>query len=159
MPNSTTSPQEAARELIRRRRARASLASFIDYLDIGFVPALHHRLLIEHLEAVERGDIDRLMVLMPPGSAKSTYVSTLFPPRYLARHPDHAVVAASHTAELAERFGRRVRNIVNEHSATLGLELAADIQAAGQWETTQGGEYFAVGVLGAVTGRRADIVI
>ena len=69
------------------------------------------------------------------------------------------IVAASHTAELAERFGRRVRNIINEHSATLGLELAPDIQAAGQWETTQGGEYFAVGVLGAVTGRRADIVI
>jgi predicted phage terminase large subunit-like protein len=116
-------------------------------------------LLLDKLEAVERGDIDRLMVLMPPGSAKSTYVSTLFPPWYLARHPDHAVVAASHTAELAERFGRRVRNIINEHSATLGLELAADIQAAGQWETTQSGEYFAVGVLGAVTGRRADIVI
>src|SRR4029077_10402290 len=78
--------------------------------------------------------------------------------RGLARHPDHAIVAASHTAELAERFGRRGRNIVNEHSATLGLELAPDMQAANQWETTQGGEYFAVGVLGAVTGRGADVV-
>lgn len=125
----------------------------------GLEPARHHLLLLDRLEAIERGEIDRLIVLMPPGSAKSTYVSTLFPPWYLARHPDHAIVAASHTAELAERFGRRVRNIINEHCATLGIDLAPDIQAAGQWETTAGGEYFAVGVLGAVTGRRADLVI
>ena len=123
---------------------------------VGLSPAQHHLLLIDRLEAIERGEIERLIVLMPPGSAKSTYVSTLFPPWYLARHPDHAIIAASHTMELAERFGRRVRNLINEHSATLDITLAPDIQAAGQWETTQGGEYFAVGVLGAVTGRRAD---
>jgi predicted phage terminase large subunit-like protein len=116
-------------------------------------------LLLDRLEAIERGEIDRLLVLMPPGAAKSTFVSTLFPPWYLARHPDHAIIAASHTAELAERFGRRVRNLINEHSATLDITLAPDIQAAGQWETTAGGEYFAAGVLGAVTGRRADLVI
>ena len=151
----------AARELLRRRAVRRDLAQWCTTVlePGGLAPAQHHLLLLDRLEAIERGDIDRLMVLMPPGSAKSTYVSTLFPPWYLARHPDHAIVAASHTAELAERFGRRVRNIINEHSATLGVELAADIQAAGQWETTQGGEYFAVGVLGAVTGRRADVVV
>ena len=154
-------PPTAARELLRRRAVRRDLAQWCTTVlePGGLAPAQHHLLLLDRLEAIERGDIDRLMVLMPPGSAKSTYVSTLFPPWYLARHPDHAIVAASHTAELAERFGRRVRNIINEHSATLGVELAADIQAAGQWETTQGGEYFAVGVLGAVTGRRADVVV
>lgn len=99
------------------------------------------------------------MVLMPPGSAKSTYVSTLFPPWYLSRRPDHALIAASHTAELAERFGRRVRNTINEYAPTLGITLSPDIQAANQWETKQGGEYFAVGVLGSVTGRRADVCI
>jgi len=160
-PTSSLSRSQAAALLLHRRTIRKDLKAWcteaLSRVDLR--PAQHHELLLDKLEAVERGDIDRLMVLMPPGSAKSTYVSTLFPPWYLARHPDHAVVAASHTAELAERFGRRVRNIVNEHSATLGLELAADIQAAGQWETTQGGEYFAVGVLGAVTGRRADVVI
>ena len=123
---------------------------------VDLKPARHHELLIDRLEAIERGDITRLMVLMPPGSAKSTYVSTLFPPWYLARHPQDSIVAASHTSELSERFGRRVRNIINEHAATLGISLAPDIQAANQWETTEGGEYFAVGVLGAVTGRRAD---
>ena len=147
--------------LLHRRMIRKDLKAWCTeaLLTSGLRPARHHELLLDKLEALERGDIQRLMVLMPPGSAKSTYVSTLFPPWYLARHPDHAVVAASHTAELAERFGRRVRNIINEHSATLGLELAPDIQAANQWETKQAGEYFAVGVLGAVTGRRADIVI
>ena len=123
---------------------------------VDLKPARHHELLIDRLEAIERGDITRLMVLMPPGSAKSTYVTTLFPPWYLARHPQDSIVAASHTSELSERFGRRVRNIINEHAATLGISLAPDIQAANQWETTEGGEYFAVGVLGAVTGRRAD---
>ena len=59
--------------------------------------------------------------------------------------------------ELADRFGRRVRNLVNEHAATLGYELSADIQAAGRWETTAGGEFYAIGVVGAVTGRRADL--
>jgi hypothetical protein len=135
-------PPTAALELLRRRAVRRDLVQWCTEAleQSGLAPAQHHRLLLDKLEAVERGDIDRLMVLMPPGSAKSTYVSTLFPPWYLARHPDHAIVAASHTAELAERFGRRVRNIINEHSATLGLELASDIQAANQWETKQGGE-------------------
>ena len=144
--------------LLHRRMIRSSLKTWcIEALArVDLQPARHHELLIDRLEAIERGDITRLMVLMPPGSAKSTYVSTLFPPWYLARHPQDSIVAASHTSELSERFGRRVRNIINEHAATLGISLAPDIQAANQWETTEGGEYFAVGVLGAVTGRRAD---
>lgn len=119
----------------------------------------HHMLLIERLEALERGDIHRLMVLMPPGSAKSTYASTLFPAWYMARNPSHALIAASHTAELAERFGRRVRNLLVEHSETLGVGVAADNAAAGRWETTNGGEYYAAGVGGTITGRRADLAI
>ena len=70
------------------------------------------------------------MVLMPPGSAKEL---ALFSPWYLARHPDHVVVAASAHGRPADRFGRRVRNIINEHSATLGLELALDIRDGGRW--------------------------
>ena len=160
-PTSSLSRSQAAALLLHRRMIRSSLKTWcIEALArVDLQPARHHELLIDRLEAIERGDITRLMVLMPPGSAKSTYVSTLFPPWYLARNPDHAVVAASHTSELSERFGRRVRNIINEHAATLNVALAPDIQAANQWETTQGGEYFAVGVLGAVTGRRADLVI
>jgi len=159
MSNLLPSQQEAARELLNRRGARVKMAAYIGYLDAGVVPDLHHRLLIEKLEAVERGEIERLMVCMPPGSAKSTYCSILFPPWYLGRNPKNSVIAASHTQELAERFGRRVRNIVSgdAHAAVFGSGLAPDSQAAGRWETAQGGEYFAAGVGGSITGRRADL--
>lgn len=96
---------------------------------------------------------------MPPGSAKSTYSSALFPPWYLAQNPAKMVIAASHTAELAERWGRRVRNLVAEHSARLGYAVAADNQAAGRWATSADGEYYAAGVGGSITGRRADLVV
>jgi predicted phage terminase large subunit-like protein len=144
-----------------RLSAQTSLQAYIDYLDIGFKPARHHRLLIEKLEAVERGEIKRLMVFMPPGSAKSTYGSVLFPSWYLGRNKHKSVIAASHNGELAERFGRKVRNYVGgaEFSAVFGFGLAEDSKAAARWETTQGGEYFAVGVGGSVTGRRADLGI
>lgn len=99
------------------------------------------------------------MVFMPPGSAKSTYASVLFPPYLLAQNPSLTVIAASHTVELAERFGRRVRNLISEHGNVLGFSLAADSQAAGRWDTDRGGEYFAAGVRGPITGRRADLAL
>ena len=155
------SPRSLLLELLGRKKAAESLAAYIDYLQTGFKPARHHRLLIDKLEAVERGEIKRLMVFMPPGSAKSTYGSVLFPSWYLGRNKDKSVIAASHTSELAERFGRRVRNYVGstEFRAVFGFGLAEDSQAAGRWETAERGEYFAVGVGGSVTGRRADLGI
>jgi len=108
---------------------------------------------------VTRGEIDRLAIFMPPGSAKSTYASALFPPWYLAQNPAKSVIAASHTAELAERWGRRVRNLVSEHAPRLGYAIAADNQSAGRWATSADGEYYAAGVGGSITGRRADLVV
>src|SRR5450631_1759760 len=109
--NSSLSPQEAAKEILARDLANESLAAFIEYLGLSFVPASHHLLLIEHLEALERGDIDKLMVWMPPGSAKSTYTSVLFPPWFMGRNPTLPVLGVSNTTELAERFSRRARNL------------------------------------------------
>lgn len=148
---------EAAHELLRRRAIRGSLTEWCRAC--GFEPAAHHRLIIEKLEAVDRGEIDRLAIFMPPGSAKSTYASILFPPWHMARHPGRSVIAASHTKELAERFGRRVRNLIAENGSALGVAVADDNKAAGRWETTAGGEYYAAGVGGAITGRRADLAI
>jgi predicted phage terminase large subunit-like protein len=125
----------------------------------GQTPSIHHDILIRELEAIASGANDRLMVLMPPGSAKSTYASVLFPAWWFTRHPQSAIISASHTAELAERFGRRVRNLVAVHGDTLGYRLAADNKSAGRWETNTGGEYFAAGVGGAITGRRADLAV
>ncbi len=150
-------PPDAAAELLLRRKARASLAEWAKLN--GFQPARHHSLLLHRLEAVARGEVDRLAIFMPPGSAKSTYASALFPPWFLSHAPQKMVIAASHTQELAEHWGRRVRNLIAEQHARLGYRIAADSQAAGRWATDAGGEYFAAGVGGSVTGRRADLVV
>ena len=146
-------PEQAAAEVLRRRRLRASFTEWC--LNNGFQPARHHRLLIDHLEALARGDIERLAVFMPPGSAKSTYGSILFPAWLFAQNPKAMILAASHTTELAERWGRRVRNLVGEHSAELHISLTADNQAAGRWGLEQGGEYLAAGALTGIAGFRA----
>ncbi len=144
-----------------RRTIRRCLTAWAEHAlaPFGQEPARHHRLLIGELERVERGELDRLMVFMPPGSAKSTYASVLFPAWWFCRHPRSAVIAASHTAELAGWFGRRVRNTIAQHAATVGFSLAADRAAAGRWDTDAGGEYYAAGVGGSITGRRADLAI
>jgi predicted phage terminase large subunit-like protein len=123
------------------------------------VPAAHHLRLLAELERLEAGETDRLIVLMPPGSAKSTYVSVLFPAWWLYRRRGSAVITACHTADLAEHFGRQVRRLVAEHAPILGYGLAAGDRAAGRWATTDGGTYFATGVRGPLTGRRADLVV
>jgi predicted phage terminase large subunit-like protein len=83
----------------------------------------------------------------------------LFPPWYLAQKRDACIIGASHTQELAEKWGRRVRNLVAANSHVLNIGIAGDNSAAGRWETAEGGEYFAAGVGGSVTGRRADLAI
>jgi predicted phage terminase large subunit-like protein len=147
--------------MLRRRIIRTDLTAWCEHAlaPHGQTPAAHHRLLIAEMERVERGGTPRLMVLMPPGSAKSTYVSALFPAWFLARHPAASVIAASHTTMFARRWGRRVRNLIAEHAETLGYGLAPDEAAADRWSTTAGGEYGAFGVGAAVTGRRADLLI
>ena len=156
-----SSPHSLLSELLGRKNAQTSLEAYIEYAALGFVPAAHHRLLIRHLEEVERGECQRLMIFMPPGAAKSTYASVVFPAWYLGRHPEQSVIAASHTQDLADRFGRRVRNLVaaEAHRNVFDSGVAADRQAVGEWETEKGGEYFAVGIGGSVTGRRASLGI
>src|ERR1043165_9485322 len=129
--NLRISPQDAAKELLKSRSIRRSLTDWCRYA--GFEPASHHRLLLEKLEEVSIGKTDRLAIFMPPGAAKSTYGSILYAPWHFGQHPDHCVIAASHTAELAEKWGRRVRKLVSEHSLVLGVGLASDSQAAGRW--------------------------
>ena len=122
-------------------------------------PAAHHRLLIGELQALSDGRIDRLLVHMPPGSAKSTFASTLFPVWWFGQHPGSSIIAASHTESLASHFGRRVRDLIATEQPRIGYELIKGAQSARQWRLTNGGEYFASGTRGSVIGRRADLVI
>lgn len=149
--------QRAAEILLSRRTARKSLAEWARVC--GFEPAKHHLFLIEKLEAVVRGEIKRLAIFMPPGSAKSTYGSVLFPPWFLSQRPDASILTASHSADLATAFGRRARNLVDEHAATLGYSLRQDSQAADEWATTNDGIFFCAGVGSKIAGRRADLAL
>jgi predicted phage terminase large subunit-like protein len=127
-------------------------------MQLGVVPAAHHRLLIDHLEAVERREILKLMVWMPPGSAKSTYTSVFFPPWFMGRNPENTLLGISNTTDLAERFSRRARNIVAtaRFKNVFGFGCSEDSSAAGSWENEKGGEFFAAGVGTSIVGRRSD---
>lgn len=152
--------QEAAKELLARREARERFGPYCKR--IGEVdPARHHKFLIQKLEDVEEGRINRLIILMPPGHAKSTYASVLFPTWYLGRNPSKQLIGASHTSELAESFGRKVRNTISrdEYQKIFQIQLTGDSKAAGRWGLVQGGEYYGAGVGGGITGRRADGVV
>jgi predicted phage terminase large subunit-like protein len=155
-PRSRKTKQENLRRHINR-----SLEIWARYVlqPSGQLPALHHQRILKALESVSSGETQRLILLLPPGSAKSTYASRIFPAWWLGQHPASAVIAASHTATLSEHFGRGVRDLVAEKGAVLGLTLRQDVRAAGNFETVDGSQYFAVGVQGAVTGRRADLAL
>lgn len=147
----------AARELLRRRAIRGNLTEWARAC--GFEPAPHHALIIDRLTRLIRREYRRLFVFVPPGAAKSTYGSIVAPPWYLAQAGASNVIAASHTVTLAERFARKVRNIVNEHSHELGFGLSGDSTAAGRWETDTGKEYLAAGVGTGIAGFRAGLGI
>src|ERR1700737_424989 len=160
LPSSTPTEPAKAKALLaillQRRAIRKSLTEWSCHC--GFEPAAHHRLIISELEALERGEFDRLAVSAPPGAAKTTYVSHLFPAWYLARNPSHLVLSGSHTQAFAERkIGRKVRNLIERNSAILGLEIADDSAAMADWALTGGGGFRAVGVGVAVAGERADL--
>ena len=99
------------------------------------------------------------MILMPPGSAKSTYASVIFPAWWLAQHPGTSIISASHSLGLAEHFSRRVRGLILSKQEYLGFHITPDQRAVDSWTTSNGGAYLSVGLRGAVTGRRADLVI
>ena len=122
-------------------------------------PAHHHKEMLKRLQRLADGKSDRLMLLMPPGSAKSTYASVVFPAWYLLTHPKSRVIAACHTESLAAHFGRRVRALVLEHGAATADGLARDDRAAGRFATLGGASYFAAGVRGPLMGRRAELIV
>jgi len=172
--NWPVSPQQAAAELLRRRRARESLAGFINAVEIPGKPvandpdawlfhaietsvAAHHLLLCDKLEEISSTPHGRLMVFMPPGSAKSTYASVVFPTWYMGKRPGARLILTSYGSDLARRHGRRARQIVRSraYQSLFGTALSADSSAADEWALTNGSEYMAGGILSGITGNRA----
>lgn len=169
----------AAQELLKRRRARDSFLEYNRYIaeaEAGDAedevepeyPEAHHVLLCEALQALaDDGElwgypVNNLAIMMPPGSAKSTYATVRFPAWYLGRFKRRGVITASYNQTLADHFGGKVRNLVKSapHRALFpACTLAEDTRAKGEWNTQTGGFYFAVGVGAGVTGRRGDILI
>jgi predicted phage terminase large subunit-like protein len=156
------SPQEAAQELLARRRARSSLIDFTCYTKPEFQVGEHHRRIAEALEAVERGEIDRLMIFAPPRHTKSELGSRRFPAWYLGRHPGKQLICATYSGDFALDFGRDVRGIVTGEeyrNVFPDVSLAPDSQAANRWHTNHGGVSVYVGVGGPITGRGAHIAL
>src|ERR1044072_8495093 len=121
----------AAEELLKRRSTRKSFAEWAKHN--GFDPAKHHQLIISEIESFLASEDDVLLLFAPPGSAKSTYVSVLLPSWYLANHPTHSILAATHNVEFAERWGRRVRNDIAADENVLGIKLSDDSKGAARW--------------------------
>ena len=145
---------------IRAEKARRSLGAFTSYTNPDYQEARHQRLLDEHLEAVELGLIDRLMVFMPPRHGKSEKSSKRFPAWFLGRNPKRQIIASSYNSDLATDFGRDVRNIMaSQDFADVfpAVSLRQDSRAADRMNTSAGGAYFAAGVGTATTGRGADL--
>jgi len=139
--------------------ATSSLINFTEFTYPRYRTALIHRQIAEQLERVERGDIDRLMLLVAPRHGKSELSSRRFPAYYLGRHPERQFISASAAGPLAEDFGRDVRNIINspEYRVLFDTRLAEDSQAKGRWNTSQGGSYYSIGVNAAAMGRGAHV--
>lgn len=149
-------PVEAAQTLLARRKARQSLHDW--NVQIGNQPAKHHQFINNKLQEIADSFTSRyVIILMPPGAAKSTYASVAFPPWYLGRCPGNTILACSYSYTLAESFGRRARNLVEQYSKLLGYALRSDSQAAGEWESSNGGRYFCAGVGSGIAGHRADL--
>jgi predicted phage terminase large subunit-like protein len=147
---------------LKRRQARESLLSFTEFTNPLYQSAEHHRRICEALERVERGECDRLMIFMPPRHGKSELASKRFPAWCLGRKPTRQIIAASYNSDLANDFGRNVRNIVDEPEfgeVFPNVSLASDSHAANRMNTNHGGAYVAAGVGTAVTGRGAHIAL
>ena len=144
-----------------QEQAQKKFLPFVRNVWPDFKEGSHHKIIAKKFEAIASGKLKRLIVNMPPRHTKSEFASFLFPAWFVGQNPKAKIMQTTHTGELAIRFGRKVRNLMDtqEYKKIFKTELQPDSMAAGRWETAQGGEYFAAGTGGAVTGRGADLLI
>jgi predicted phage terminase large subunit-like protein len=145
----------------KQSKIEKDFLEFVKYIWPEFISGSHHRIISEKFNKLATGEIKRLIVNMPPRHTKSEFASTLLPAWMIGRFPNLKIIQTTHTAELAVRFGRKAKNIIDsdEYKKVFRTTLREDSKAAGRWETNANGEYFAAGVGGAITGRGADLLI
>jgi predicted phage terminase large subunit-like protein len=148
-------------EMDRVERCQNDFLYFVTQMWPGFISGKHHKIMADAFERVASGELKRLIINMPPRHTKSEFASYLLPAWFLGKNPEKKIIQTAHTAELAVGFGRKVRNLVSSEafSKVFDTKLSSDSKAAGRWNTHAGGDYFAIGVGGAVTGKGADVLI
>ena len=144
-----------------QNKAKDDFLSFVKCVWPEFIEGPHHRHIAKKFNKLATGEINRLIVNMPPRHTKSEFASYLLPAWMVGRNPKLKIIQATPTGELAIRFGRKAKHLIDsqEYHKIFETKLQEDSKAAGRWETAQGGEYFAAGVGGAITGRGADLLI
>ena len=145
-----------------RELCQEKFIKFVERVWPTFISGPHHKRMAEAFERVANGTCKRLIINMPPRHTKSEFASYLLPAWFLGKFPHKKVIQASNTGELAVGFGRKVRNLVDSdvyNAIFPNLALQQDSKAAGRWNTSKGGDYFAIGVGGTVTGKGADVLI
>ena len=153
---------EAKKRLDLREQASEKFMPFAHHVYENFIEGRHHRIIAEKLEQVAQGKLKRLIINMPPRHSKSEFASFLMPAWFLGRNPKLKIIQATHNTELAVRFGRKVRDLIDDpqyKDIFPDTNLKEDNKGAGKWQTDKGGEYFAAGVGAAVTGRGADLFV
>jgi len=158
--------EELEKQLIAERlkfleNCEKKFIPFVKHVWPEFIDGAHHRQIAEKFEKIASGEIKRLIVNMPPRHTKSEFASYLFPAWMIGRNPKLKIIQTSHNTELATRFGRKMKNLVDDSlfQQIFDVKIATDSKASGRWETNHGGEYYAAGVGGAITGRGADLLI
>ena len=139
----------------------SNFLNFVKHVWPQFIEGSHHKIIAEKFNDIANGKIKRLIINMPPRHTKSEFASNLLPAWMVGRKPDLKIIQTTHTTELAIRFGRKAKTLIDspEYQQIFKTRLREDSQAAGKWETEQGGEYYAAGVGSAITGRGADLLI
>lgn len=153
---------EKREKLFEREQARETFMGFVHKVWPEFIGGRHHKIMAQAFERVAKGEVKRLIINMPPRHTKSEFASYLLPAWFLGKFPAKKVIQTSNTAELAVGFGRKVRNLVDSEvyrDIFPNLQLQQDSKAAGRWNTSKGGDYFAIGVGGTVTGKGANLLI
>ncbi len=145
----------------KQEAIRQDFLSFVKHMWPSFIEGEHHKIMADKFNKVASGEIKRLIINMAPRHTKSEFASNFLPAWMIGKQPDLKIIQATHNAELAVRFGRKAKSLMDseEYKEIFNTRLREDSQAAGKWETAQGGEYYAAGVGGSITGRGADLLI